>query len=109
MGILSPGSDGVNREEGKLIPSFPLVLQANQPLTLKASLIGGREQSVVPAVQHYMRLRGLPPLPNFGMDFNGYISLAAGGWLDSCIREGYLFRHAVGVALTLSQQQMRQC
>ncbi|MGQ9539625.1 MAG: hypothetical protein ACUVTY_00830 [Armatimonadota bacterium] len=95
MGILSPGSDGVNREEGKLIPFFPIVMQANQPLTLKALLIGGRGQSVVPAVQHYVRLRGLPSLPDIGMDFNGYISLAAGGWLDSRIREGYLFRHAV--------------
>lgn len=95
MGILSPGSDGVNREEGKLIPFLPLVLQANQPLTLKASLIGGRGQSVVLAIQHYVRLRGLPSLPDIGMDFNGYISLAAGGWLDSRIREGYLFRHAV--------------
>lgn len=95
MGVLSPGSDGVNREEGKLIPSIPIVLQPDQPLVLNATLIGGRGESVVPAIQHYVRLRGLPPLPNIGMSFAGYISLAAGGWLDSRIREGYLFRHAV--------------
>lgn len=95
MGILSPGSDGVNREEGKLIPSIPIVLQANQPLVLNATLIGGRGESVVPAIQQYVRLRGLPSLPNIGMSFAGYVSLAAGGWLDSRIREGYLFRHAV--------------
>jgi hypothetical protein len=94
MGILSPGSDGVNREEGKLLPSLPIVLQPNQLLVLNAILIGGRGESVVPAVQHYVRLRGLPPLPNIGMTFTGYVSLAAGGWLDSRIREGYLFRHA---------------
>lgn len=95
MGILSPGSDGVNREEGRLIPSIPIVLQANQPLVLNATLIGGRGESVVPAIQQYVRLRGLPSLPNIGMSFAGYVSLAAGGWLDSRIREGYLFRHAV--------------
>lgn len=95
MGILSPGSDGINREEGKLIPTMPIILQANEPLVLNASLIGGQGQSVVPAIQHYVRLRGLPPVPHPGMDFNGYVSLAAGGWLDSRIREGYLFRHAV--------------
>lgn len=94
MGILSPGSDGVNRPEWKLVPSFPILLQPNQPLVLHATLIGGRGESVVPAVQQYVRLRGLPPLPNIGMDFAGYVSLAAGGWLDSRIREGYLFRHA---------------
>lgn len=95
MGILCPGSDGVNREEGKLIPSIPIVLQANQPLVLNATLIGGRGESVVPAIQQYVRLRGLPPVPDIGMNFAGYVSLAAGGWLDSRIREGYLFRHAV--------------
>ncbi|GIV18029.1 MAG: hypothetical protein KatS3mg022_3464 [Armatimonadota bacterium] len=94
MGILSPGSNGVNREEGKLIPSFPILLQPNQPLVLNATLIGGRGESVVPAIQQYVRLRGLPPLPNIGVNFAGYVSLAAGGWLDSRIREGYLFRHA---------------
>lgn len=95
MGILSPGSDGVNREEGKLIPSIPIVLQPNQSIVMHATLIGGRGESVVPAIQQYVRLRGLPPLPNLGMDFAGYVSLAAGGWLESRIREGYLFRHAV--------------
>lgn len=95
IGVLCPGSDGVNREEGKLIPSIPIVLEPNQPLILNATLIGGRGESVVPAVQQYVRLRGLPPLPNIGMSFGDYVSLASGGWLDSRIREGYLFRHAV--------------
>ena len=95
LGVLAPGSDGVNREEGKLIPGLPLQMPANQPLVLHAHLLGMRGESVVPAVQQYVRLQGLPPLPNVGMDFGGYVWLTGRGWLDSRIREGYLFRHAV--------------
>ncbi len=94
MGILCPGSDGVNREEGKLLPTLPMMLQPNQPLVLHATIVGGRGDSVVPAVQQYVRLRGLPPLPDTGMNLAGYVSLASAGWLDSRVREGYLFRHA---------------
>jgi hypothetical protein len=50
---------------------------------------------VVPAVRQYVALRGLPPTPDTGMDAQAYYRFAAGGWMDSKIREGPLVRHAV--------------
>ena len=64
MGIIFPGSNGENREEGNLMPYKGTLLKANVPLLLRATIIGGAGQSVVPAVQHYVALRGLPPLPS---------------------------------------------
>ncbi len=94
LGILFPGSDGVNHDENSLIPYKPETLTANQPLRLRVRIIGGRGNSVVPAIQHYVRLAGLPPVPQTGYDAPGYFELAAHGWLDSRIRETNLFRHA---------------
>jgi len=95
MGILFPGSNGDNREEGSLLPYAPQVLLANTPLVLDATIIGGQGETVVLAVQQYVRLRGLPPVPNTGLDAQAYLRLAAAGWLDSKIREGNLYRHAI--------------
>ena len=95
MGLIFPGSDGKNREEGSLLPRVSQVLRANQPLVLRATLLGGVGDSVVPPVEQYVALRGLPPLPGANIDLQKYVPLAAGGWLNSKIREGSLFRHAV--------------
>jgi hypothetical protein len=95
MGLIFPGSDGKNRQEGSLLPRASKVLRANQPLVLRATLLGGMGDSVVPAVEQYIALRGLPPLPGANIDLQQYDSLAAGGWLDSKIREGNQFRHAI--------------
>lgn len=94
MGVLYPGSNGDNREEGNLLPYFPETLTANTPLVLDTTIIGGEADTVIPAVQQYVRLRGLPPVPNTGLDAQAYLKLAAAGWLDSRIREGNLYRHA---------------
>ena len=83
MGLIFPGSDGKNREEGSLLPRVSKVLRAHQPLVLRATLLGGMGDSVVPAVEQYVALRGLPPLPGANIDLQKYVSLAAGGWLDS--------------------------
>lgn len=95
MGLLYPGSNGQNREEGNLLPYYPELLAADTPLVLDATLLGGQGDTVVPAVQHYVRLRGLPPVPDPGLGSQAYLRLAAAGWLDSKIREGSLFRHAL--------------
>jgi len=95
MGLLYPGSNGDNREEGNLLPYFPETLSANTPLVLDATIIGGEGDTVIPAVQQYVRLRGLPPVPNTGLNAQEYLRLAAAGWLDSKIREGNLYRHAI--------------
>ncbi|HWH72087.1 MAG TPA: hypothetical protein VNT26_22180, partial [Candidatus Sulfotelmatobacter sp.] len=95
MGVIYPGSDGTNRQEGSLLPRVSQRLRAQQSLVLRATLMGGSGPSVVPAVQQYVALRGLPPIPAVALDLQHYVSLTAGGWLDSRIREGDLFRHAI--------------
>ncbi len=94
MGVLFPGSQGMHLREGSLSPYGSETLVKGKPLVLRATIIGSTGKSVVPAVQQYIALRGLPRMPSSGMDKQGYISLAAGGWLDSKIRVGDEFRHA---------------
>jgi len=93
MGLIFPGSNGRNRVEGDLLPHAPQTLPANRPLRLRAAIVGGAGQNIVPAVQQYVALRKLPAVPAVP-DFPDYVRLAAAGWLDSKIREGDLYRHA---------------
>ncbi len=95
MGVVFPGADGANRTPGHVLPRWPARLEAGEPLVLRATVIGGRGETVVPAIEHYVRLRGLPPVPETGLDAQGYVRLAADGWLESAIREGDRYKHAV--------------
>lgn len=94
MGIIFPGSDGADRIEGSLLPLEPGSLEANKPLTLRATIVGGVGNDVTPAVRQYVALRGLPPAPR-PMGFDAYVQLASAGWLDSKIHRGALYRHAI--------------
>lgn len=94
LGIICPGSDGLNRDEGNLLPYGGRGLAANEPLVLRAKLLGGAGESVVPAIQKYVELHGTitPPTPD--LNETNFNQLEANGWLDSAIREENLFRHA---------------
>lgn len=94
MGVQFPGSNGADREDGALLPYQGTVIPAGQSIELHATIIGGKGKSIVPAVQQYVALRGLPPVPSKGVDLRSYIALASSGWLDSKVSEGGLFRHA---------------
>ncbi|MCL4176951.1 MAG: hypothetical protein KJ072_04295 [Verrucomicrobia bacterium] len=94
FGLLFPGSDGANREERSLLPYRPGILRANEPWRMRATLIGGAGRSIIPAVQHYVRLQGWPSIPATA-GAPQYFELAARGWLDSKIREHDRYRHAV--------------
>jgi hypothetical protein len=94
MAILFPGSDGVNRSEGSLVPYDGRLLEAGYRLTLTAHIIGGAATGMTPAIERYVALRGLPPTPPTGMGRATYARWAAGGWLDSRISEGARYRHA---------------
>jgi len=100
MGVIFPGSDGTNRVEGSLLPYSGETLAAGKPLAVGATIIGGAGTSVVPAVRQYVALRGLPPVPEIGMDKQGYAAYAAGGWLDSRISENGQYRHAYWPGVT---------
>jgi hypothetical protein len=93
LGLIAPGSDGKSRSDGALFPYEPTTVAAGRAVRCQARIIAGRGDSVVPAVQQYVALRALPPLPP-RPDAAGYVELAARAWLDTPIREGGLFRHA---------------
>jgi hypothetical protein len=94
LGVLWPQADGDNRAEGSLLPFSPETLKAGVLLKSRARILVGSGATVIPAVQHYLRLKPLPPLPDTRLDFKGYTQLAVQGWLKSKIREGGLYRHA---------------
>lgn len=94
MGVIFPGSDGVNRAEGDLLPYAGQWLAANTALVFKGAIIGGYGKSIIPAVQQYVSLKGLPPIPDPHLALPDYARLAAHGWLDTSIRATNLYRHA---------------
>jgi hypothetical protein len=94
MALSGPGV-GDLRFENAFCAQVPIRLQANQPLKITAMIIGGKGKSVVPAVRHYVALKGLPEVPQFEGGFDTAVDLLAHGWLDSQINESGLFRHAV--------------
>ena len=98
MGLIFPGSNGTDRAEGHMLPYAPRALPAGEVVEARATFIGGPGQSIVPAVQQYVVMRGLPQIPKTGVpNLDGYIKLAAAGWLDSqCADQANpgLYRHA---------------
>jgi len=94
MGLLYPGANGNNREDGSLLPHYPQLLSAGQSIRASATIIAGKGESVVPAIEKYVSLRGLPKVPDTKLTLADYSKLAAAGWLDSQIRQGARFRHA---------------
>jgi len=95
LGLLAPGAEGASRIDGELFPLEPLKLAASRPVKASATIIGGNAASVVPAVMQYVGLKGLPQRP-MTLTLPEYVRLTASGWLDSPIRSGHRFRHAVG-------------
>ncbi len=94
MGVLFPGSDGANRVEGSLLPYDGQWLEAGAPVVFNGTIIGGTGQSIVPAVQQYVALQGLPAIPVPGRTLVGFARLEAHAWLNSGIRASNLYRHA---------------
>jgi len=94
MTLSGPGV-GELRFENDFAAHTPFRLKANKPLKVSALIIGGEGKSVVPAIQHYVALKGLPDVPELEGGFDAAVDLLAHGWLDSKINENGLFRHAV--------------
>jgi hypothetical protein len=94
MGLIYPGSTGNDRVEGSLLPHGSIMLRAGEEVKAVASIAGGRGSNCVRSVEQFVRMNGLPALPKLQLDLQGYVRLAAAGWLNSEIREGSRFRHA---------------
>jgi hypothetical protein len=92
---LSAPAVGEHRFENDFCGHTPLRLQANKPLKVALTIIGGRGNSVVPAIRHYVALKGVPAVPEYEGGFDAAVDLLSHGWLDSQINENSLFRHAV--------------
>ena len=96
MALIFPGSNPAQREDGSILPYGGATLRPNEKLISRATIIGGRGHTTIPAVEQYVKRRGLPELPNTGYSADEFFTLEAHGWLDSKIRDGAKFRHAVG-------------
>jgi hypothetical protein len=94
MTLSAPGV-GEHRFENDFCAHSAFRLEANERLKVTVVIIGGKAKSVVPAVKHYVDLKGLPELPQFQGGFDAAVKLFAHGWLDSEINHDGLFRHAV--------------
>jgi len=73
----------------------PFRLEANKLLKVSVLIVGGKGKTVVPAIKHYVELKGLPAVPKFEGGFDAAVNMLAHGWLDSQINHDGLFRHAV--------------
>jgi len=95
MGLWFPGV-GERRLENEVAAFRPWAIAANVPTTFTATLIGGRGETVNPAVEQYVKLSGgLPPIPELEGGFDAAVKLLAHGWLDSALHEDGIWRHAV--------------
>jgi hypothetical protein len=93
MGIIAPGANQPRRMDGALMPQEPFTLAAGSPLRQRATLIGGAGSTIIPAVQQYVAMRGLPARPQTSA-LGDYVRLAASGWIDTPIRVDGWYRHA---------------
>ncbi len=94
MAVWAPGVGGLRREND-LYAFDTLALAAGKPLAARLSIIGGAGDSIVPAVEKYVALKGLPAVPEFEGGFQAAAALLARGWLDSEISKDGLWMHAL--------------
>jgi hypothetical protein len=94
MALTAPGF-GENRYENDLLAHTPVTLRAHQPITARATIMAGAGRTIVPAVQKYVQIKGLPAVPEFEGGFEAAVTLLSHGWLDSALNENGRFRHAV--------------
>lgn len=96
FGWVFPGSDPSEREDGRLMPYGGRLMRAGEEGVWRGTIVGGEGKTVIPAVQEWVVRKGLPARPAVRMTVRDYARWAARGWLDTEIREGFRFRHAVG-------------
>ncbi len=94
MAVIAPGTGGLGRPPGGLLPYSPMHLAADQVISANVTVMGTRGSTIVPALKQYVATRGLPPTPSPNINKSDYLALAAAGWLSSPISHLPLFRHA---------------
>lgn len=96
FGLIHPGADAARREDGSLMPYEGRPLKPGDILSARAFLAAGPGHTVDEAVRAFVSRHPLPPLPRPVPQAAEYFRLAARGWLDSGIRDGARYRHAIG-------------
>jgi hypothetical protein len=118
FGLIAPGSATSQRPDGALLPYEPVHLAVGDRLVAKATLSAGSGvlhvrpgslleaeslskdtgTTVIPAVQGWARRHALPRAegPKERAAVTDFLDVAAHGWLDSRLRHGHQFSHAVG-------------
>ncbi len=94
LGLIAPGATDGRREDGQELPRLATVIEPDHPIHVTARLIAGQGDSVVPAVQQYVEWKGVPESPPEPTSAE-FAHLLSPGWLDSPLRDGPKFRHAV--------------
>jgi hypothetical protein len=94
MALSGPAIGGL-RFENDYCAHTGFRLKANKPLKVSMKIIGGKGNTVAAAVKHYVKLNGLPAVPEFEGGLDAAVNLLTHGWLDSEINHNGLFRHAV--------------
>ncbi len=94
MALTAPAV-GDLRFENDLAAHTPFRLLAGRPVRSRVVIVAGQGKTIVPAVEKYVQVRGLLPIPMFEGGFDAAVTLLTRGWLDSAINEGGLIRHAV--------------
>ena len=94
MALTAPAV-GSHRFENDFAAHAPITLKANRPLKMRAVIVGGAGETIIPAVQKYVQVKGIPGRPTVPGGFDAALKLLAHGWLDSAVNEGGRFRHAV--------------
>lgn len=92
---LSAPAVGEYRFENDMVASKPFKIKASQPIRSRTMIVGGHGDTVIPALQKYVQLRGLPEIPDVQGGLKAAATLLAHGWLDSAVNEDGRFRHAV--------------
>jgi len=104
LGVTGPAV-GSLRFENELAAYKPYTLKANQTYSETVTIVGGIGKTVVPAVQHYIDIKGLPgqPVVEGGLESTG--DLFAHGWLDSDLRNGTDFAQIVWTTEAISPRK----
>ncbi len=93
--VMLPGADPAVRMDGALLPHAGRVLEADRPVSIRTWLTGGPGDDILPALRASLQQTGLPDLPSTPPR-DAYLATTARAWLDSPIRDGARYRHAVG-------------
>lgn len=96
MALTFPGSDPSIREDGGVLPYEGHPLEPRKPRRWHVTLLAGSGDTIVPAVMEAVSRSGFPKLEAPVEEPASLWRSLALGWLDSDIREGDRFRHAVG-------------